>query len=305
MKIITSVVNNIDFIELQLYSLKKYYIGDFEYIVFNDAKKFEDFTNNGDLNLKNKITEKCNELNIKCIINENDNHINIKSASFRHSTVLQKMLEYQKNNHDEYIYLDSDIFLIDYFDILKLQNYKCAIVLQCRQYYNHKYHELFNINYMWPGLCYLNLNLNDNLNLLNWGLADNCDTGGMSNTFIINLNDDINVFPKINKIRNDNYSINNNKNIYYIKHLWAHSWNKKDIPDNIKDNEVILNILENDNRNSEKYYACELYNNNFLHYRAGSGWDNSNLNNLKIFYNTLVEKLFQNEKKYYDKLKKK
>jgi|UniRef100_A0A6C0JRD8 hypothetical protein len=285
MKFITSVVNNIKFIELQYYSLKKFYIGDFEYIVFNDAKNFEDSTNNNDTKLKNKITQKCNELNIKCIINENDNHININSSSFRHSTVLDKMLEYQKDNLDEYIYLDSDIFFIDYFDIQKFREFKCAIVLQCREYYNTKHHEISDINYIWPGLCYFNINTN--LSLLNWGLAEKCDTGGMSNTFLIDINNDENYFPKINQIRY-RYNTVINDNIYYIKHLWAYTWNKIDIPDNLKNNSIILELLEGDNRNNENY-ACELYNNNLLHYRAGSGWDGKNLENLERFCKLLKD----------------
>ena len=56
MKIVTAVVNNVDFIEIQYHSLKKYFKGDWEFIVFNDAKEFPDFTNGGDISIKNKIT---------------------------------------------------------------------------------------------------------------------------------------------------------------------------------------------------------------------------------------------------------
>ena len=55
MKVVTAVVNNPLFIELQYYSLKKYIPCDFEYIVFNDAKDFPDFTNNGDVAMRKKI----------------------------------------------------------------------------------------------------------------------------------------------------------------------------------------------------------------------------------------------------------
>ena len=55
MKIVTAVVNNPDFIEIQYHTLKKYFKGDYEFIVFNDAKDFADFTNDGDITLKNKL----------------------------------------------------------------------------------------------------------------------------------------------------------------------------------------------------------------------------------------------------------
>ena len=76
MKIITSVVNTIH-IEAQFLSLKKFLNNNFEYIIFNDAKNFNDLTNNNDSNAKNKVREKCKELNIKCIDHNNDYHIMI------------------------------------------------------------------------------------------------------------------------------------------------------------------------------------------------------------------------------------
>jgi len=55
MKIITAVVNNPIFIEIQYYTLKKYFQGEYEFIVFNDAKDFPDFTNYNDITIKSQI----------------------------------------------------------------------------------------------------------------------------------------------------------------------------------------------------------------------------------------------------------
>ena len=52
MKIVTAVVNNPTFIEIQYYTLKKYFKGDYELIVFNDAKDFPDMTNGNDITIK-------------------------------------------------------------------------------------------------------------------------------------------------------------------------------------------------------------------------------------------------------------
>ena len=65
MKIVTAVVNNPTFIEIQYYTLKKYFKGDYELIVFNDAKDFPDMTNGNDITIKKKIEDICNKLNIK------------------------------------------------------------------------------------------------------------------------------------------------------------------------------------------------------------------------------------------------
>ena len=49
MKIITAVVNNPEFVEIQYHTLKRFYQGNYEFIVFNDAKLFPDYTNGGDV----------------------------------------------------------------------------------------------------------------------------------------------------------------------------------------------------------------------------------------------------------------
>ena len=50
-KVLTAVVNNPVFIEIQYFTLKKYIKCDYEFIVFNDAKQFPDFTNGGDITI--------------------------------------------------------------------------------------------------------------------------------------------------------------------------------------------------------------------------------------------------------------
>ena len=67
MKVITCVVNNPIFIEIQYKTLKKYLKNDYEYIVFNDAKPYPDLTNGDDANIRKEIEELCKKLDIKCI----------------------------------------------------------------------------------------------------------------------------------------------------------------------------------------------------------------------------------------------
>ena len=268
MKIITSVINA-NYIEIQYLSLKKFLKNDFEYIIFNDAKNFNDSTNNNDLTIKKKVIDTCKKLNIQCINHNNDFHINMKSASFRHATVLNLMLEYQKNNPDEYLYIDNDIFLIDYLDINKYRKYDTAIVLQHRNINN------IDINYIWPGLCYFNKNIS-NINLLNWNLANGCDTGGMTYKWLLDINNS-NTFPTTKSLRTaKNNEIYNNDKIYFINHLWASSWEINELPDNLNNNKKFVELLVSDVRNKNNKISCELYDSVFLHYRGGSNW-NSNV----------------------------
>lgn len=284
MKIITSVVNTF-FIELQLNSFKKFFKYDFDFIIFNDAKNFPDSTNNYQLDMKNKVKNLCDSLNILCIDHLNDFHIDINSASFRHATVLNNMVKYQIDNPDKYLYIDSDIFLIDYFDPTKYFNYNCAIVLQERIINtNNKY------NYCWPGLCFIDFNKISNKHLINWNLSQFCDTGGMMMNWLISQNNNINNFPSCLDIRynNDIHKFHTN-NIYFIKHLWSKTWSYDELPDNFKNNIDFINLLNNDQRNNDNKYTIELYDNVFLHYRGGSGWNNdidtNFITNLKKCFN--------------------
>jgi len=266
MKVITAVVNNPIFIEIQYYTLKKYLKNDFEYIVFNDAKKFNDNTNFGDLTISDKIIEKCKELNIKCINVDNENHKYINDYSVRVSETMNVMLKYQIENPDIYLIIDSDMFLIDYLDIEKYKNYNSAIVLQSREYNNKL------LYYMWNGLLYVDINKIKNKELIDWSLITGItDTGGCTYKWLINELEENEKLPLVEDIRykNINYRL---KNIYLIKHLWSLSWDKDELPDNLKSNEKLLNFLNNDPRNKNNKYFCEIYDDVFLHYRCGGNW---------------------------------
>jgi hypothetical protein len=259
MKIITSVVNNPVFIEIQYYTLQKYFKGEYEFIVFNDAKDFPDFTNYNDVTIKTQIQELCNKLKIKCINIPNDYHIHM-SMSNRHADTFNKhILSYQLQNPDKYLLLDSDMFLLDYFDIKKYSNYDCAIVLQA----------INNIGYLWPGLCYFDMTKMKHFELINWSLLSGFDSGGMTQHWLKKQMGNT-PMPNTDEIRWSNKEFHTN-DIYFIKHLWSGSWNMNELPNNLQNNKLIT-FLKNDVRNVNDKFFCEIYDNVFLHYRAGGNW---------------------------------
>jgi hypothetical protein len=267
MKIVTAVVNNPIFIEIQYYTLQKYFQGDYEFIVFNDAKDFPDFTNDNDIRVKTEIQNICSKLNIPCINVPNENHKQNKDATVRCADSMNYILQYQKNNPDKYLLLDSDMFLIDYFDINKYSNYDCAIVLQSRN--QNK------INYFWNGIYYFDITKMKNLELLNWNSCVNCDVGGMMQEWL--KKQMLNVpIPNIDKIRHTN-NIYHTNDIYFIKHLWSCSWDISELPIHLQDNTKLIDFLKNDIRNVNGKFFCEIYDNIFLHYRAGGNWRNEGL----------------------------
>jgi len=248
MKIITAVVNNPTFIEIQYHTLKKYFQGEYEFIVFNDAKGFPDFTNGNDITIKPQIQYICSKLNIKCINIPNNNHRTNSDAAVRCADSMNYILQYQKNYPDKYLLLDSDMFLIDYFDINKYSQYDCAIVLQSRN--QNK------IQYFWNGIYYFDTTKMQNLELLNWNCCKECDVGGMMQEWL----------------KKQMINTNVSKKIYFMKHLSSFSWDINELPTNLKNNNKLLNFFYNDLRNVNGKFFCEIYDDVFLHYRAGGNW---------------------------------
>ena len=258
MKVVTAVVNNPIFIEIQYYTLKKYMTCDYEFIVFNDAKDFDDFTNGGDITIKATIKNICDQLNIQCININNRHHANknnrfCQEPSHRTADSMNVILEYQKQHHDYYLLLDSDMFLIDYFNISDYDKYDCSVVLQHRKDIDTK----TDIYYIWNGIYYFNIHRLDT-SLKNWGLTYTTDTGGRMSNWLKSL-----------------LSKEDDK-VHFMKYLKSGEWNIQDIPVNLKTNERLLRFLQSDIRNINSNFFCELYDDKFFHYRAGGNWEKRN-----------------------------
>ena len=265
MKVISIVVNNPLFIELQYLTLQKFLPIPHQFIILNDAKHFPDYTNGNDVYLRNEIRLKCKSLNILCIDIPNDKHLEITSGSDRHSSGMNLITEIMKQYPDEYLILDSDMFLIDYLDINIYRKYNTAIVLQQR--------DERRINYIWPGLCYFNNN--NDYNLLKWNVIEHTDNGGASCIWLktkLKENENFPISEEI-KFNNNNNNNINTTNIYFIRHLWSLDWNEDDIRDNESNNiKKLSNFFKEDLRNKDGKFFSEIYDNKFLHYRAGCNW---------------------------------
>ena len=94
------------------------------------------------------------------------------------------------------------------------------------------------------------------IELLNWNCYEVCDTGGMMKDWL--------------KKQTEN-------NIYFIKHLCSCNWNLNELPSNLKDNKKLIEFFQNDPRNQNNKFFCEIYDNKFLHYRAGGNWMNEGM----------------------------
>jgi len=238
---------------------------DYEFIVFNDAKGWADFTNGGDASIREQIIDLCARLNITCVNIQNYRHKTELSAAIRCADANNAMLKYQLENPDQYLVIDSDMFLIDDFYANQYSNYDCAVVLQSRNN--------FTTHYFWNGLYYFDMNKMQNQNLLNWDCVPGCDVGGSMRTWLSCQTDSV---PNTDEIRRLDSSYVND-DVYFIRHLWSCSWNESELPNNLKNSEKLLEFFKSDPRNQRGNFFCEIYDKKFLHYRAGGNWMNEGM----------------------------
>ena len=245
MKIITPVVNNPDFIRAQHHTLKNYINIEYEFIVFNDAKQFPDYTNFGDPSVWSQIVNVCKELDIQCINIPNDHHRELTHTGMRHIQSMEFITQYMFNNPDKYFHIDSDMFLVHTFDLTKFDNYDCAIISQQRP----------GLDYVWPNLFWFDITKLKYKEHVNWNLAANTDTGGMMAQWL------------------ELYRKTDPNSIYYIQGLGSCRWSDTQFPPYIA-NRALPEFLKGDPRNTnDGKFWCELFDGAILHYRAGSNWN--------------------------------
>ena len=279
MKVITYVVNNPIFIEIQYKTLKKYLKNDFEYIVFNDAKPYQDITNGNNVNLKTDIEDLCKRLNIKCINIPYDTSYNrsIKAMG------MNFMLKYQIANPDQYLILDNDMFLIDYLDVNERYNdYKTAFNLR-KRFLNNKTHR-----YIWIGIVYMDMRKIDDIYYLDWGFNyGETDCGGMSEEWLNRQIKDDEKIPSVYEIEFNRFDKYHTSNIYFMKTNRGNSWRINEIPKNLEKKNKFIEFLKEDNRNYGELIYSEIYDDIFYHYNTDCNLRDEDLE----YHNYLSKKL--------------
>ena len=261
MKIVSVFTNNPLFIELQYNSIKKYVRdSEPEIVIFNDAKSWADFTNCGDLTMKQQITDMCKKLNIKCINIPNDHHKYQTAPSIRHADSVNYITKFMFSEPDAYMMLDSDMFFVDYFDndIKDFEKYSFCYVNQSRTLG-------VTVNYPWPNLFYIDSRTVSNKELINWNVDVGLDSGGKCALWLSKLEPE--------------------KKLSII-FLQTCLWSEEELPLHLKGLKM---FLDNDTRNINGKYFAELYHGKIFHYRAASNWMNNSSEKLtNLLYDTLT-----------------
>ena len=275
--ILAAHCNNLHYIDFQYKSLKKYFKGEYEYIVINDAKEFGDITNFNQHTMKEKIENKCNELGIKCFNVPQHLHHNRKTLfpntsepstdhpSARNAVAIQYGFNMYCNMNDGYlIVIDSDMFFYNDININDImENYDIAGCGQGKRSDSHY------VEYLWIALCIFNLKTCKNLNEFYWDCGKvhdvSVDAGGQSYHYIQQYK------PKISYLGWN----------YYIDMM---SYKNDEL-----EPKVVQSLDENFNSScGPKEVFRKL---NIIHLKAGSNWDNKGIMHHTKHYE-IVNKIF-------------
>jgi hypothetical protein len=262
----TAVVNNPLFIELQYETLKYFVQGEYTFTVFNDAKQFPDFSNFGDTSVHSQIQTTCSRLNIPCYTISNERHRYMGCAATRCADAMNAMLSFQLQHPAKYLCIDSDMFCIAPFCTTAYDAYAGAVVPQVRS------NGLKELRYFWNGLYYFDMDRLRNKERMNWRCNDVEGVwtdvgGGMYGCMADNL-DQLNL----------------------ISHFSSGSWGVDNFPAQLDSR--WLEFLTRDTRNQGSTFFAELYDNHFLHYRAGGNWEKRNPTEYMASVNSLKQVVY-------------
>lgn len=262
--LITHSFNRPDFIEIQYRTFKKFMLDEYEFIVFNDAR---------DPNLRKQINDMCLRYNLSCIEIAQEVHDlpylargpydDYNHSAARCANVVQYSLDLIGFDHDNIVaIIDSDMFLIREFSITNyLEGYDLAAWPQSRG-------DRSEINYIWNGLIFFNMNTLPNKRTLNF----NC---GWVNGVVT----DVGGYTYYYFQQNPNVNLKYFESLVYLKDLWCktciennestciHSFNK------MKEYQFSDPLIKLAKQSKESIMEVFLYN-TFLHYRAGGNWNN-------------------------------
>lgn len=254
LRIATVAFNKPEFIEYQYKSFTKFIQNEFEYIVYD---------NTPDAVLRKEVYSVCSKLNISVVrIPEN-----LGDDSIRAGASLNFAFEdLRKKSSTNVMFVDSDIFLVDYYDVLKSLN-SCDLL--------GRYWNIEHIFYYTNQILLINLPKvppDKNFNFLPI-VIDNIqlDCGGSLYNY---LRDYPEICHNAVKVIPRNFINLNNINRYKV----------------LKNNNLLLEFFKEEcNIFENKGNFSELFQDAFIHLRAGSNWINVDVNRQKLRENNLYK----------------
>ena len=270
-KVITTVAAWPEALALQRKLLDKYLLQDYDFISFVDTPQEPCMFNLWDSNLRQHASNLAQEHCDRSYMVPDYLHRNRKlqfsnttekranNANLRAADTLQYAwnLEISRSNTPVLI-LDNDMFPISKFSITEeISPRPVKSVIN----YSHSRKGNKSVPWLWSGLLFIDPSQIQDKELWSFdcGKVDGVpvDVSGQTHHW---------------------YTRNVNS-ITELKHLPSCQWNLSDT--NFKFKISLLNFLETDNRNVDNKFYCELYDEKFLHFRAGSNWRNESADTVK------------------------
>lgn len=248
------------YIRIQEKSFRNHIKIPYEFIIFNDAKRWSDYTNFGDSSMYDKIKNTCDELSIKYIDIDNSHHRILQSASHRHCDSLRAIMRVVKNHKARFWIIDSDMWCVGDItegDFDKYFEGDGSFVHQERD----------NMVYAWPNLWFIDTRRVD-VSELNWDIYPQCDSGGMTQFWL------------------------KNRRVNWIPYFRSTVWGIEDMKNVSESIRFLENFLLNDPRNVNNKFWAELYNSHIFHIRAGSNWNREGIRIHRIVHD-LAKNIFQ------------
>jgi hypothetical protein len=256
--IFTHVHNRTDFIKIQCDTLKKFFLNDYKFVVFNDGRTDS---------MAQEIYNTCAQLNIQCVRIPQEIHsrpylYRLPHEDYQHpcvrcANVVQYSLDTLGFNHDDIVMIiDSDMFLIKPFSAREfMTDHQLAGVKQNRG----------EIIYLWNGLLCFDMKALPNKHSIdfNCGRVNDkpVDVGGQTYHYIKNNPEVkihyINCFYSGNSLCDSCKSTNQQLCTHNTETLRTEGFD---------DNQI---LFLHSAGNVEFFH-----NNSFLHYRGGQNWDN-------------------------------
>ncbi|MDR3550947.1 MAG: hypothetical protein P4L31_06045 [Candidatus Babeliales bacterium] len=257
--VITHSCNRPDLIKLQDKTFKKFLKNDYEFVVFNDARK---------KSIRHEIDAICSQLHIRCIGIPQEVHDrpylardlgeDYNNANARCANVVQYSLDVLGFKHDGIVMIiDSDMFLISDFNVEEsLENYPIAGV----------HHSRGHVNYLWNGLVLLNMRKLPNKTEINFncGRVDGfgTDVGGFLYYYFKK-------HPEIKSLPIGCLHMNSLICVDCLKNERVGCKHNTQALKSLNFNERAIQLIQSGVHNIEF-----LFDNAFLHYRGATNWDN-------------------------------
>jgi hypothetical protein len=267
-KVITTVATWPTALQLQLTGLRKYMKEDFDLIAFIDTPSEPGPYNLWDEKLRNKALEYSNEIGVKTYLVPEEIHLKRKdlfpktkelsgnNANLRASDTLQYAFMNEVLESDSPImFMDNDMFPVNYFSWYeKMDSNK--IIRSVFHSSKARFSKRF-VTYLWSGLLFI-----DSENMPSkeiWSF----DCGKINGIRVDVSGQTYHWLEQIKKL-------NNLAKVEKIQHLSSLNWAADSIP-KFLENELI-NFIISDARNIDSKFYCEIYDECFIHFRAGSNW---------------------------------